>query len=156
MEYLEYDFAKEDPFRNYEKEIDNLDFNKTADGENEIEAGNRLSPEMCAMLRNALHEIRNAVTKVGSTVLKVGLRALNFIFKAIEMFPNTACGLLIIACIHGIARSIPFFGHVLDAFMVPIDAIIITSSFIKDFLGSDMFKKMMASLEKSVAAAAAI
>lgn len=149
MEYLDYDFAKVDPFRNYEKEIDNLDFNKTADGKNEIEADSRMSPEMCAMLRNA-------VTKVGSTVLNVGLRALNFIFKAIEMFPNTACGLLIIACIHGIARSIPFFGHVLDAIMVPFDAIIITSSFIKDFLGSAMFKKMMASLEKSVAAAAAI
>lgn len=156
MEYLEYDFTKVDPFRNYEKEIDNLDFNKTADGKNEVEAGSRLSPEMCAMLRSALHEIRNAVTKVGGTVLNVGLRAINFIFKAIEMFPNTACGLLIVACIHGIARTIPFFGHILDAIMVPFDAIIIASSFIKDFLGSDMYKKMMASLEKAVAATAVI
>ena len=156
MEYLEYDFTKVDPFRNYEKEIDNLDFNKTSDGKNEVETGSRLSPEMCAMLRNALHEIRNAVTKIGGTVLNVGLRALNFIFKAIEMFPHAACGLLIVACIHGIARTIPFFGHLLDAIMVPVDAIIIASSFIKDLIGSDTFKKLIASLEKAVATTAAI
>ena len=156
MEYLEYDFTKVDPFRNYEKEIDNLDFNKTSDGKNEVEAGSRLSPEMCAMLRNALHEIKNAVTKIGGTVLNVGLRALNFIFKAIEMFPNAACGLLIVACIHGIARTIPFFGHFLDAIMVPVDAIIIASSFIKDLISSDTFKKLIASLEKAVATTAAI
>lgn len=156
MEYLEYDFTKVDPFRNYEKEIDNLDFNKTSDGKNEVEAGSRLSPEMCAMLRNALHEIRNAVTKIGGTVLNVGLRALNFIFKAIEMYPHTACGLLIVACIHGIARTIPFFGHILDGIMVPFDAIIIASSFIQDLIGSDTFKKLIASLEKAVATTAAI
>lgn len=64
---------------------------------------------MCAMVRNALYEIKNAVVKVGGKVLNIGLRVLEFIFKAIELYPRTACGLLIVACIHGIARTIPFF-----------------------------------------------
>ena len=110
---------------------------------------------MCAMVRNALHEIKNAVVKVGGKVLNIGLRVLEFIFKAIELYPRTACGLLIVACIHGIARTIPFFGHLLDAFMVPLDALIIGSAVIKDFLGSDIFKRMLFALEKAVTATAA-
>ena len=151
---MDFDFTRENPFRNYEKEIDNLDFNRTADGNSSISSKDRLSPEMCAMVRNALHEIKNAVVKVGGKVLNIGLRVLEFIFKAIELYPQTACGLLIVACIHGIARTIPFFGHLLDAFMVPFDALIIGSAVIKDFLGADTFKRMMFALEKAVTATA--
>jgi len=109
---------------------------------------------MCAKLRDVLHEIRSITAKIGGEVLKIGLRVLHFIFKAIDMYPNTACGLLIIACIHGIARSIPFFGHLLNAFMIPFDVIILASLFIKDFVGSDIFKKMIVSLEKAIASSA--
>ena len=42
METIEYDFSKVDPFRNYEKEIDNIDFNKTADGKNDVSKTNKL------------------------------------------------------------------------------------------------------------------
>ena len=146
MEMIEYDFSKVDPFRNYEKEIDNLDFNKTADGKNDVSQTNKLSPEMCAALRSILHDLRSATAKIGGVVLNYGLRILNFIFKAIERFPNTACGLLIIACIHGIARTIPLFGHLLDALMLPFDVIIIASSVIKDCISSETFKKMVTSL----------
>lgn len=154
METIEYDFSKVDPFRNYEKEIDNLDFNKTADGKNDVSKTNKLSPEMCATLRNILHDIRSAVTKIGGVVLNYGIRVLNFIFEAIKRYPNTACGLLIIACIHGIARSIPVLGHLLDAFMLPFDVIIIASSVIKDFISSETFKKMITSLNNAISSVA--
>ena len=150
MEMIEYDFSKVDPFRNYEKEIDNLDFNKTADGKNDVTKTNKLSPEMSATLRNILHDLRSAVTKIGGVVLNYGLRILNFFFEAIKRFPNTACGLLIIACIHGIARTIPLFGHLLDALMLPFDVIIIASSVIKDFISSETFKKMVTSLNAAI------
>lgn len=153
MQGLEYDFAKVDPFRNYEKEIDNLDFNKTADGKCSVSSENKLSPEMCAILRNILHDLRTTTAKVGGAVLNVGLRAINFIFKAMELYPNTACGLLIIACIHGISSTIPFFGHILNGLIVPLDAVILASAFIKDLIGTDTFRKLTASLGKAVAAA---
>ena len=150
MEMIEYDFSKVDPFRNYEKEIDNLDFNKTADGKSDVSTNNKLSPEMCATLRNILHDLRSAVTKIGGVVLNYGLRILNFIFEAIKRFPKTACGLLIIACIHGIARTIPILGPVLDALMLPFDVIIIASTVINDFIGSETFEKMVTSLNAAI------
>ena len=109
---------------------------------------------MCATLRNILHDLRSAATKIGGVVYNYGLRILNFIFQAIDRNPNTACGLLIIACIHGIARTIPFFGHFLDGLVLPFDVIILASSVIKDFISSETFKKMITSLNNAISSVA--
>ena len=146
----------ENPFINYEKVINNLEFNKTADGKNSIDQKDRLSPEMCAFLRQTLLDLRNVTATVGGEILKIGIKIIEFIFKAIKMYPNTACGLLIIACLHGVASSIPFFGHILDGLLVPFDVIIAVSTFVKDFIGSETFKKMLAGLEKIAASAAVL
>lgn len=154
LDVLGFDFSKpEDPFINYERTIDNFDFNKSCDGKADVSEKFKLSPEMCQILRNILHDLRKVTITVGKEVIKIGLRVINFIFKAIELYPHTACGLLIIACIHGLASQIPFFGHLLNGLMVPFDAIVLGTAFIKDFIGSKAFKKIVNSLTKFIATA---
>lgn len=147
---------KEDPFFDYESEIANMQFNKTADGKKIVNSSSRLSPTQMSTLREILDKIRKTTASVGGKVLQVGLRILELIFDAIKRFPNTACGLLIIACLHGIARTIPFFGHLLDALLIPLDVIILASSFIKDFIGSETFQRMASGLANSIPAIAAL
>ena len=145
MEYLEYDLTKEDPFKNYDREIDNLDFNKTSDGETDLGEKSILPPKMCKVLRNVLHEIREVTTKIGGKVLKVGKRVLDFIFKAIARFPRTACGILILACIKGLVSSIPLVGQLFSAIIAPLGVIFIGVTLITEYVNYDPLKEMMAS-----------
>ena len=139
----------ENPFINWEKEINNLNFNKTADGKGVLPNGQQISPQMSSTLRNIMLEIKDVKVDIKGVIVYVGIKALHFVFEAIRRYPNTACGLLIIATLHGICRTIPFFGHLLDALLIPLDVVIAASAFLRDILTSESFNRFMTACEKS-------
>ena len=151
LDVMGFDFSKpEDSFINYEREIDNIDFNKLSDRKTSVSKKLELSPELCSILRDILHDLRKITIKIGQEVINIGLRVINFIFKTIELYPHTSCGLLIIACVHALATQIPFFGQLLNSLLIPFDVIILFSAFIKDFISSEAFKKIVNSLSNYI------
>ena len=68
------------PFFNYEKEINNLNFNKTADGKDSIPDKNKISPQLAATLRQILLDLRNFTTTVGGAAIKIGLKIILFLY----------------------------------------------------------------------------
>ena len=138
------------PFFNYEKEINNLNFNKTADGKDSIPDKNKISPQLAATLRQVLLDLRNFTTTVGGAAIKIGLKILDFVFECLRRFPHTASGLLIIAILHHIATHIPLVGGFLNAFLMPIDLIIISATFLQDIISSDIFARLFKSLEAAI------
>jgi len=69
------------------------------------------------------------------------------------LFPRTACGLLIIATLRFISSHIPFFGHCLDALLLPLDVVIVAVTFAQDVLGgSEAFKKLFDTFAKQFSA----
>lgn len=135
----------------YEDLIEETDFNRTADGKTLVEEKYRLSPETAALLREFLRGLYNGTAKLGAVALEYGKKVLDFIFYAIKKYPNTACGLLIIAILHSISSSIPFFGHILDGLLLPFDLTILSVTFIKDMLGEETLKKLINAFEKYIA-----
>lgn len=153
MEQSYLPIQPENPFVNWEKEINNLNFNKTADGKCFIPNGQQISPQMSSKLRDIMLEMKDIKVDIKGVAVYVGIKALHFVFEAIRRYPNTACGLLIIATLHGICRTIPFFGHILDALLIPLDVIIVASSFLRDLMGSESFKGFLKACEASASKA---
>ena len=55
LDVMGFDFSKpEDSFINYEREIDNIDFNKLSDRKTSVSKKLELSPELCSILRDIL------------------------------------------------------------------------------------------------------
>ena len=139
------------PFVNYEKEINNFDFNKTADGKNNIPENQRVSSEVASIIREILLDLRNVTKVIGGVVVEYGKKVLDFIFENIKKYPNVATGLLIIAILHGIKSyllgSIPLVGGLASAAanfaLLPIDLCVFAVSFIKDIIGHKQYEELI-------------
>lgn len=143
--------TNENPFFDYDSEIDNLDFNRAADGTIIQDKKQRLSGEQAAILREVLHDLRDASIFIGGNAVKVGIKILDFIFESLKLFPHVAAGLIIIAILHHIASGVPWVGGFLNTILAPIDVVVIGISLIQDVLGEESLKKMCSNLEKTMA-----
>lgn len=142
------DESRGNPFVNYEKKINNLNFNKTSEGE-KAKKEEFISPKIAAILREVMRELRGFAITVGGVIQRVGSKILDFIFDAIKMFPHTACGLLIIAMLSFISSHIPVIGHFLNALLVPLDVVVVAITFAQDVLGgSEAFSKIFSAFAK--------
>ena len=143
------------PFINYEKEINNFDFNKTADGKNNIPENQRVSSEVASIIREILLDLRNVTKVVGGIVIEYGKKILDFIFENIRKYPKVATGLLIIAILHGLKScllgSIPLVGSFASATvnfaLLPIDLCIFAVSVVKDMIGRKQYEELVASFK---------
>lgn len=139
---LTFALKENNPFRNYKREIDDINFNQTYDGKN-VAKKQWLSPEIASNLRSVLHEICNVTKVIGKEIVAVGKKIIDYILEALRYFPNTGAGVVIIALLHGIVNAIPFLGGLLQSLLLPIDIAIVGGSFIKDLMGTDLFSKIL-------------
>ena len=139
---LTFALKENNPFRNYKREIDDINFNQTYDGKN-VAKKQWLSPEIASNLRSVLHEICSVTKVIGKEIVDVGKKIIDYILEALRYFPNTGAGVVIIALLHGIVNAIPFLGGLLQPLLLPIDIVIVGGSFIKDLMGTDLFSKIL-------------
>jgi uncharacterized Zn finger protein (UPF0148 family) len=144
------------PFVNYKKQINNFDFNKTADGKNNIPENHRVSSEVSSIIREILLNLMNVTKTVGGVVVEYGKKILDFIFEKIREYPNVATGLLIIAVLHALKSfllgSLPIIGPLASALanfaLLPIDLCVLAVSVVKDMIGHKQYEELVETFKR--------
>ncbi len=131
----------ENPFMNWEKYFLNKDFNKTCDGKDDIPEDQRLSPAMAGALKELLLGLVKFTVKIGGQIIQIGMKIVELISKTLELFPHTACGILIVVMLNQVTSHAMFgFRHIQQASVMGLYSVIIGAGFLIDVLGSDGFK----------------
>lgn len=141
----------QNPFFNYGTYINNLNFNRTADGKDNVPKDHRINPNLASKLRQVLLDLLKITCNTGGKILHIGMKILDFIIEALKIFPRAAAGLLIIGILFHMNGSIPLIGNFLNAMLVPFAVTIVSVGLIQDVIGCDIFNKIFNTFVKGLA-----